>query len=382
MPDELLTSISKLLISPIDLTTFRSICDSWRAATPGLRFPPLLMFPFDSHQMTLEFYNLCDKTRITLHLPEAHNKVICGSSHGYLSLMDETGAVSLLNPFTKFLIELPPVDERIASTLFKEVTKQNGLWMIRSALDLVLTPLTKSKLTEVFFKDIILLSPSKFDGDDFVAIGMLGCSDEIAFCKKGDQTWTILDTKLSCNIISIACYRDKIYVIDFVGEMSMCHISSNATATLLPNMTAPPNTRRWNLVASKEELFLVAHTVNFNIDGNAVVLDYPTVVYQADFTTEEPSWCKVESIGSELTLFVSRCSGSNFLGKNISGCDGDSVYFSDVLYYTGEEEKEIHSIEVVHLLDGSIEDIETCHGQFQHSDVVSWFRPNLLRMKE
>lgn len=339
------------------------------------------MLPFDPHNDTLIFYSLCVKSRITLHLPEAHNKVICGSSHGFLALVDETGVVSLLNPFTKFKINLPPVDEKIASTSIYKVINQDGHW-IKYDFDGAPSPLTKFELTEVFFKEIILLSPPKYDGDDFVVVGVFGCSDQIAFCKKGEPTWTLLDTMLSCNIRSISCYQNKIFVMDYVGEMSVCDISNHGTGTLLPNMNVPLDTHRWNLVASGEGLFLVALVFDPNVDEDMVALEYHTVVYRADLSAEEPSWCKVESIGSELTLFVSECSSPNFLGRNISGCEGECIYFSGVLYNKGDGENGVHSIEVVHLSDGTTEIVATSQDQWQHTDTVSWFRPNLLFVKE
>lgn len=384
LPDELLEDISKKLLSPIDRTTFRSICETWRSSVQALRFSPLLMFPLDPIKDTLIFYSLSDKSKITLHLPETHNKVICGSSHGCLALMDETGGVSLLNPFTKFQIDLPPANEEIASASFNIVTKLNGRWMIKYDFDSVLYPLTNSELTEVFFEEIIFLSPPKYDGDDFVTVGILGSSTQIAFCKKEDSKWTLFETMLSCTIISIACYNDKIFVMDFIGDMSMCDIGNHKTATLLPNMNAPPETHRWKLVASEEGLFLVALVFDPNVVEDMLVLEYHTVVYRADFSIEEPSWCKVESIGNELTLFVSKSSNSNLLGRNISGCEGESIYFSGLLYNNnGEAANEVHSIEVVHLPDDSTKIVETCQGhQLQYIDAVSWFRPNLLLVKE
>ena len=98
-------------------------------------------------------------------------------------------------------------------------------------------------MRDVFFREIMLSSPSDAAGRECVAMAMLGWSTAVAFYRVGvDSTWTLLDTKLEFSVGSIVHCQDKFLAIDCTGEIFVC--SSNAadatpTSTLLPSLSPP-----------------------------------------------------------------------------------------------------------------------------------------------
>ena len=78
-------------------------------------------------------------------------------------------------------------------------------------------------MRDVFFHEIVLSSPSNAAGHECMAMAMLGCSPEVAFCRVGvDSTWTLLDTKLEFSVGSIVHCQDKFLAIDCTGVNSIC----------------------------------------------------------------------------------------------------------------------------------------------------------------
>ena len=99
MPEDLLETIGQRLASGHDAASFRSACSPWRAAVPFATFGPLLLLPFDPDSDRVGFYCVSEKKVLSKTLPDVRGKVACGSSCGWLALMDEAASMTLLNPF-------------------------------------------------------------------------------------------------------------------------------------------------------------------------------------------------------------------------------------------------------------------------------------------
>ena len=99
MPEDFLESIGQRLASGHDAESFRSACSPWRAAVLFATFGPLLLLPFDPDSDHVGFYCVPKKKVLSKTLPDVRGKVACGSSCGWLALMDEAASVTLLNPF-------------------------------------------------------------------------------------------------------------------------------------------------------------------------------------------------------------------------------------------------------------------------------------------
>ncbi|RXH73370.1 hypothetical protein DVH24_013054 [Malus domestica] len=124
---ELAESISKKLTTYADYLRFRVVCHSWRASVPKTphhlppQLPWLMLPQSQPNQSHRAFFNLSNSRVHFLHLPEAsHRKCRCGSSHGWLVILDETPSVLLVNPLTRARRHLPPSPP--SPTLFDLIT--------------------------------------------------------------------------------------------------------------------------------------------------------------------------------------------------------------------------------------------------------------------
>ena len=99
------------------MASFQSACSPWRTAAPFATFGPLLLLPFNPDSDRVGFYCVSEKV-LSKTLPDVRGKVACGSSCGWLVLMDEAASVTLLNPFAGARaprVELPPAGEHVAA---------------------------------------------------------------------------------------------------------------------------------------------------------------------------------------------------------------------------------------------------------------------------
>lgn len=152
---------------------------------PFANFAPLLMLPFDPESDNVTFYSLKDEKVFSLVLLDMRGKVLCGSSHGWLALMDEAVSVTLLNPFTGSCVELPLADERIATSSARCVSMVDGRWVLRSEDygSHAVAAIKLDEMRDVFFCEIVL-SSTPFDfGHDCVAMPVLANSTEIVLCR-------------------------------------------------------------------------------------------------------------------------------------------------------------------------------------------------------
>ncbi|XP_066320218.1 uncharacterized protein [Miscanthus floridulus] len=165
------------------------------------------------------FYYVPEKKVLSKTLPDLRGKVACGSSCGWLALMDEATSVTLLNPFVGARaprIELPPAGEHVAAaSSSKRMSRVHGRWVLHPThgygdADAVGRAIKLEDMRDVFFREIVLSAPPDTAGRECVAMAMLGCSTEVAFYQVGvDSAWTLLDTKLEFSIGSIVHYQDK-----------------------------------------------------------------------------------------------------------------------------------------------------------------------------
>ncbi|XP_066320394.1 uncharacterized protein [Miscanthus floridulus] len=273
--EDLLKSIGQHLASGHDVVSFRSACSPWRAIVPFVTFGPLLLLPFDLDSERVGFYCVSEKKVLSKTLPDVRGKVACGSSCGWLALMDEAASVTLLNPFTDARaprVELPPADEHVmAASLSDHVSRVHGRWVLHPTngyrdADAAGRAIKLKGMRDVFFCEIVLSAPLDAAGHECVAMAMLGCSTEVMFCRVGlDSAWTLSDTKLEFSMGSIVHYQDMFLAINCTEEISVC--SSNVTdatptATLLPSLSPPAGLCHRSYLESNGELHIVGAMVS------------------------------------------------------------------------------------------------------------------------
>ena len=124
--------------------------------------------------------------------------------------MDEAASVTLLNPFAGARaprVELLPAGEHVTvASSSKRVSRVHGRWVLHPTngygdADAAGRAIKLEDMRDVFFREIVLSAPPDAAGRECVAMAMLGCSAEVAFCRVGvDSAWTLLDTKLEFSV--------------------------------------------------------------------------------------------------------------------------------------------------------------------------------------
>ncbi|XP_066383854.1 putative F-box protein At5g55150, partial [Miscanthus floridulus] len=331
---DLLESIEQRLTSGHDVASFRSACSSWRAAVPFATFGPLLLLPFDSDRVG--FYYVPEKKVLSKTLPDVRGKMACGSSCGWLALMDEAVSVTLLNPFagaralalssrqqTNMSRRRPHRNACIGSTAGGSLHPTNGY----GDADTVGRAIKLQDMRDVFFRVIVLSAPPDTADRECMAMAMLGCFMEVAFYWVGvDSAWTLLDTKLEFSVGSIVHCQDKFLAIDCTGEISVC--SSNAagatpTTMLLPSLSPPVGLCHRSYLESNGELNIVRAMVSMFHETHSFT--YSSAIYKCNLHDRTPEWSRVRDI-SDQTLFVSKYFNESFSGTNVSKYKENKIY--------------------------------------------------------
>ncbi|XP_038971788.1 F-box protein SKIP23-like [Phoenix dactylifera] len=169
---DILDVIVKKLTRAADYIHFRCVCKSWRSFAKPINLPshlPLLVLPYDPGSLRRHVLSLPTREIRTLLIPDLVDRVTLASSRGWLLLLDLrhwSRRLFLLNPLTGAQVQLPPTDGFLHLTVF-----------------------------EFSWKAYLLLSPNLDPRDSVVVIA--DCyrnSREIAFCKLGDESWTVMNT--------------------------------------------------------------------------------------------------------------------------------------------------------------------------------------------
>ena len=150
-----------------------------------MTFGPLLLLPFDPNSDRVSFYCVPENKVLSKTLPDVRGKVACGSSCGWLALMDEAASVTLLNPFAGARaprVELPPAGEHVAAASSSEhVSRVHGRWVLHPTngygdADATDRAIKLEDMRDVFFREIVLSATPDAAGRKCVAMAMLGCS--------------------------------------------------------------------------------------------------------------------------------------------------------------------------------------------------------------
>ncbi|XP_066392733.1 uncharacterized protein [Miscanthus floridulus] len=209
-------------------------------------------------------------------------------------------------------------------------------------------------MRDVFFHEIVLSTPPDAAGHECVAIAMLGCSTEVAFCRVGvDSAWTLLDTKLEFSVGSIVHCQDKFLAIDCTREIFVC--SSNAAdatpiATLLPSLSPPAGLYHRRYLESNGELHIVGAMVSTFYETQSFT--YSRAIYKCNLHDRTPQWSRVRDIDDQ-ALFVFKYFNESFSGISVSKYKENKIYMSEPLY--GDSYDLVYRLEIVDIATGASE---------------------------
>ncbi|CAM0953072.1 unnamed protein product [Alopecurus aequalis] len=292
LPLELWEYISERLPSGRrDAANFRSTCRLWRAALPPT-----------------------DGELFTKNLSALEGKVVCGSSHGWLALVDEAACLTLLNPFSRGTVALPRTDGRFALVFWRLLV--DGRWVHQSSRDRALREIKLCEMRKLLITEVVLSSPA--DSGDCIAIALLRGSWKVAYCRVGvDPSWKLLNTKLRHSVSSIVQCRNRFLAISCTGQISICNlIGATPTARRVQWFDLPRNISPRAYLQVNGKLHMVGTVVHGSF----------TQVYECNVFARTPVWSRVKNAG-DLTLLTSHNFMTGHGGGSVSGLEQNSVYF-------------------------------------------------------
>ncbi|CAM0953074.1 unnamed protein product [Alopecurus aequalis] len=361
LPLELWEHISKRLPSGRrDAANFRSTCRLWRAALPFTKFAPVLMLQVhgESRDGATAFYRPTDGEAFTKNLPALHGRVVCGSSHGWLALVDEAACLTLLNPFTGATVALPRTDGRFSFLFWRFLV--DGRWVTQSPLGGAAREIKLAEMRKLFITEVVLSSPA--DSGDCIAIALLRGSWNVAYCRVGvDASWKLLNTKLMHQVSSVVQCRNRFLAISCTGQVSICNLfGATPTARLVQGLDLPTNVSPRAYLQVNGKLHMVAHSC-------------PTRVYECNVFSRTPLWSRVHNAG-DLTLLTSHNFMTGHGRASVSGLDKNSVYFP--VYIPPEHRRSNHLWFVISNIANGTTKMHPCHQNTDGtSEPLCWIIP-------
>ncbi|XP_027190962.1 F-box protein At2g26160-like [Cicer arietinum] len=360
LPPEIVETISIKLTIYSDYIRFRSVCRNWLSSVPKtpLHLPPQLPCLILSHQ---SFFNIStEKTHLfNLPLPSSSFSLrtrICGSSHGWLIIIDETPHIRLFNPVTCVTLFLPP------NHTFPNVISFNSSDIGREYL--VTNPnsgfcyLNLRQMCKTFVRKIVLSwSPTK--SDDFTAFAIVGLNN-LAFCKKGYDSWILLTNEVY--FWEDAVYHNGLfYAVSKEGMIAVCDVDVRRVSIFGP---MPPIQFGGDIhyaVFSGEDLLLVTRDLEQEFSDMVdecynYMSMYRTVgfmVFKMDWNVM--AWRRIETL-CDKALFIGANSSMCFSAADFVGCRADCIYFTDDYSDSNHDDAVAkHDFGIFRLSDESIE---------------------------
>lgn len=383
LPPELLETIANKLINLRDYLRFRGVCSNWRSSTPATPrdLPcqlPWLMLP-KNRSNRCGFIDFLDNKLHFLNLPEASNsRRRCGSSHGWLIIVDESPSIFIINPLTRVTFNLPPVSKfpNIVDFDFYRVGRE---FTLRS-FDGELYARNLKEMRDSFIrKAVISSSPSR--DPNFITLVILNETGDLAYCKNGENAWKFIDDA-RFYAEDVIYYEGLFYAVHKSGEIAVCDVSGDSPSVSFIRTPRQLGGDMQYLVKTNDELLLVTRYLELDIDAAYQQLD---VVYKTvEFTVfrlvlEGPRWEKINSLG-ETMLFLGENSSLALLASDFPGCEGNRIYFTDdycEANYDGVSGN--HDLGYYNFKDRSIEAL-SCYPRNPHSMLrwppPIWFTPN------
>jgi hypothetical protein len=371
LPRDILESISKNLTVYTDYLGFRAVCHTWRISVPKIphHLPPQLpwlMLPLSqslSHQTHRSFFDLSLLKIHLLKLPEAsHRKRRCGSSNGWLVILDETPTILLLNPLTRAKLNLPPLST-FPNVVTFNYSKIGREYALRDSFGNNYSR-NLTEMRDSFIKKLVLSSSPTRD-NDFIALAILNQTGDLAFCKNGDQAWTFIHEARFFSE-DVIYYKNQFYAVDKHGKIAVCEVrGEDSPRVSIIEMPPLIGGDIYYLVNSEDELLLVTRYLDLQFDdADPYILNgfYKTVRFEVfRMNWSGLRWERVENLGDRI-LFVGDNSSFSLSASDFRGCSGNCIYYTDDYcefnYDCGFRD---YDLGIFKLWDGSIEPLPCYH---------------------
>ncbi|KAK2649674.1 hypothetical protein Ddye_017163 [Dipteronia dyeriana] len=234
------------------------------------------------------------------NLKAAKGKKICGSSAGWLIMVDKTSQIiSLIKPFNTAQI-----------------------------IQLNVSFFTKTKQPFHVYK-AILSSDSELDPFNFSVLAISGEKRQLAYYNARSQTWTLLHAAGSCYDDMIS-HNGKFYAADEYGKICLIDYSNLSVRVVFDRWFF--GGKKVYLVSIDEQLFVIFRYLKEN-----PYFGYETYKFQVFMLNLEEQ--KYSMIGKfpEFAIFLGQNHSTWLPADATKGVIGDSIYFTDDHHSNGLE---------------------------------------------
>lgn len=338
LPPELLETIAKKLKIQEDYVRFRAVCLAFQTSTPKIpkHLPtqlPWLMLPRttneDPESKNRSFLSISNEKVHLINLPEdSDTNRRCGSSHGWLVILNETPSISILNPLTQAKQHLPSLNS-FPNVLTYAPNDIGREYTLKTSDDDVYTCNSK-EMRDSYIKKVVFSSSPSNEDVDYYALAILNQTGDLAYCKKGDKSWKFIDDANSfCE--DVVYYNGCFYAVSKHGTIAKCDVTGESVYVSFIETPRQVGGDMQYLVNWKDELLLVTRytELEFNMDQNKLDIVYKTNEFRVyKLVLNGPKW---ESVGAldGWALFLGENSSMAFCADDFSGCKGDCIYFTD-----------------------------------------------------
>ncbi|XP_021816911.1 F-box protein SKIP23-like [Prunus avium] len=315
LPKDLLDLIFERLELQSDYLAFSVVCKSWNSVAKNncSQAGPMLLISSDKKD-TWKLYDVTNDKVLDLRL-RLSNKRFSGSSKGWLVVVEENYAVTLMNPFSRVkgckekensIISLPPLMHPDQS--FKD-------------------------LNHCLCKATISTYPI-LNADSCIVTVIYGDHDHFAFIRLGQDTnWTYIDDRgLQFPLVEeVVHIGDKVYAVNQRGRLLSFDITSESEIKCKNFSEEVKNSLRMSsktylLNSNEKGLLIVKRHANWEgnvLDGKAVT--YKFEIFELNFDKHE--WIEKETL-DDAALFLGNNSSVFVVASKFPGCQPNCIYFN------------------------------------------------------
>ncbi|PHT57852.1 hypothetical protein CQW23_00215 [Capsicum baccatum] len=341
LPDDLIAHIANHVKVIEDFIAFRAVCTSWQIAATKDNFDmfstqvPLLMLGAKDDDFQ-EFYSLSKKKVSRIFLPEARGRECFPLGEWLFTMEDNTRELNLLHPFSRTQIQLPSLEDLMASKGLRE------------------------KLFLSCVEKVALSANPSITSDYVLMINYHAGSNHLAFWRPGDLHWTYINKEIPDAAMSINYYKGHFYYVTCEGELWSFEVAGTNT----PKPIVEPRLLYW-----PEDGIFGHCSVQFYIVELSDALLF--VTRYADYTDDPEAGHKtfkfkvleLDVIKGELKEEVKTLGDSAiFVGLNSGACSVDSSKFTGIkpnhIYFTDDWFQKLYFMEDVGGKDTGVYNLE------------------------
>ncbi|KAI4374888.1 hypothetical protein MLD38_012827 [Melastoma candidum] len=342
LPGDLLCAISERLLLYADHVRFRAVCPGWRFSVPAIPRhlppqPPWLLLPlyqpyyFSSSSPSSNcFYNFLDNSVNKLgHLSPLVPELSpysrrCGSSHGWLVVLDYSPRIVLFNPLMNSKINLPDLTTfpNVVSVCFANIGKE---YIVRRGRG---DPTTSVQdMRDMFVKKVVLSNSPGMDSE-FVALAILDTSGDLVYCRRRDDCWKDLIVGDS-QFEDVIFHDGSFYCVDRSGGVAICDLSGDSPVVSRVTARVMHRGDAQYLVTVGEDLVLVVRFLEFGeVEDRSGSKTSSFESFRLDWGSNEPRWDPIDSLG-DFAVFIGTNSSFSIRAADFPGCVGDRIYFTE-----------------------------------------------------